>query len=302
MFNALHRTSYLKWDKKDSDGNFVIPYRITGLYDQSERRTIARAMKRIEDNTCIRFKPRANEWDYVDIRNQAGQGCYTNVGRPGGRSVLMLEANYAETCMETEIVLHELMHVIGLWHEHMRYDRDKYIKVHYENIERGYWSQFEKVTPDKATTYNVPYDYKSVMHYGKRSFAKPGRISMETLDSRYQNVIGNQKDASPSDYRKICEIYQCKKCMGRSTGGSGSSEVEQPEPTEAPIIVKPSPEVNGCHDLIPSFCISLIRARMIDCTFIGRIQCCATCAKIAKGRDKSPFDSIFGFFDFFNRF
>ncbi|KAK6726489.1 hypothetical protein RB195_004674 [Necator americanus] len=186
MFNALHRTSYLKWDKKDSDGNFVIPYRITGQYDQSERRTIARAMKRIEDNTCIRFKPRANEWDYVDIRNQAGQGCYTNVGRPGGRSVLMLEANYAETCMETEIVLHELMHVIGLWHEHMRYDRDKYIKVHYENIERGYWSQFEKVTPDKATTYNVPYDYKSVMHYGKRSFAKPGRISMETLDSRYQ--------------------------------------------------------------------------------------------------------------------
>ncbi|KAJ1368227.1 hypothetical protein KIN20_029310, partial [Parelaphostrongylus tenuis] len=34
----------------------------------------------------------------------------------------------------TKTVQHELLHVIGLWHEHMRYDRDKYVKIHYENI------------------------------------------------------------------------------------------------------------------------------------------------------------------------
>ncbi|VDM84310.1 unnamed protein product, partial [Strongylus vulgaris] len=157
-------------------------------------------MRRIQSNTCIRFKPRTNERDYVEIQNQAGQGCYTSVGRPGGKSVLMLEAGgfwfnssfrkhmrtllhgymavggppkirfpvkevilaacktlckvfhapieirlgrqteYRSVkfeypffrCMETQIVQHELLHVVGLWHEHMRYDRDKYIKVHYE--------------------------------------------------------------------------------------------------------------------------------------------------------------------------
>ena len=41
------------------------------------------------------------------------------------------------SCVEVDIVVHELMHAIGLWHEHMRYDRDDYIKVHYENIDPG---------------------------------------------------------------------------------------------------------------------------------------------------------------------
>ncbi|KAK6045801.1 hypothetical protein COOONC_16694 [Cooperia oncophora] len=54
------------------------------------------------------------------------------------------------------------------------------------------------------------------MHYGKRAFARPNKISMRTRDPEYQDVIGNQDDASPYDYLKICEIYDCKKCMGIS--------------------------------------------------------------------------------------
>ncbi|KAK6726560.1 hypothetical protein RB195_004720 [Necator americanus] len=287
MFNALFKTSPLKWNVKDRDGNIVIPYRIAAHYDASRMRAITTAMKRIEDNTCIRFKKRTNEWDYIEIQNEAGEGCYTSVGRPGGKSVLMLEHSRTDTCLEVELVLHELLHVVGLWHEHMRADRDKYIKVHYENIQESYWSQFDKVSPLEATTYNVPYDYKSIMHYDKTSFAQPGKISMETLDRKYQDVIGNQKDASPSDYRKVCEIYQCKKCMGANTGyGSNNGEVE-PQATKAPapsIIVIPSPNLHYCRDSNPSFCSVLLRARMIDCRFMDRRSCCATCKAIGKGK------------------
>lgn len=49
----------------------------------------------------------------------------------------MLEANNDATCIEYDIVVHELLHAVGLWHEHMRIDRDEHIKVHYENIEEG---------------------------------------------------------------------------------------------------------------------------------------------------------------------
>lgn len=49
----------------------------------------------------------------------------------------MLETNSLATCLEFDIVLHELMHIIGLWHEQMRFDRDNYIKIHYENIAPG---------------------------------------------------------------------------------------------------------------------------------------------------------------------
>jgi hypothetical protein len=39
---------------------------------------------------------------------------------------------------------------------------------------------------------------------------------METLDKRYQDKIGTAKDASTQDYRKICSIYQCSRCMNQA--------------------------------------------------------------------------------------
>lgn len=35
------------------------------------------------------------------------------------------------------IVLHELMHVLGFWHEHARADRDRYIRVNWHEILPG---------------------------------------------------------------------------------------------------------------------------------------------------------------------
>lgn len=40
-------------------------------------------------------------------------------------------------CIQEDTVIHELFHVIGLWHEHMRADRDAFINVLYKNIEPG---------------------------------------------------------------------------------------------------------------------------------------------------------------------
>ncbi|VDO39272.1 unnamed protein product [Haemonchus placei] len=196
----------LKWNITDKYGNTVIPYTITGPYNgqielvrvifvetnvlegQSEQELIANAMQRIMDNTCIRFRKRTYEEDYIDIVNERDQGCYTNVGRQVGRNVLQLESSNANTCMAPRTVLHELLHLCGLWHEHMRYDRDSYIEILYGNIQEEYHIQFGKVNPYYASTYHVPYDYKSVMHYNKKAFAKPSKISIRTKDPKYQVI------------------------------------------------------------------------------------------------------------------
>lgn len=45
----------------------------------------------------------------------------------------------APTCLQRGpgIVLHELMHVLGFWHEHARADRDRYIRVNWDEILPG---------------------------------------------------------------------------------------------------------------------------------------------------------------------
>lgn len=45
----------------------------------------------------------------------------------------------APTCLQKGrgIVLHELMHVLGFWHEHARADRDRYIRVNWNEILPG---------------------------------------------------------------------------------------------------------------------------------------------------------------------
>uniref|UniRef100_A0A1I8BRS6 Metalloendopeptidase n=1 Tax=Meloidogyne hapla TaxID=6305 RepID=A0A1I8BRS6_MELHA len=153
--------------------------------------------------------------------------CYTTVGQIRGRQVLMLESGWEESCgwgclltypgcIDHQTVIHELMHKVGLWHEQMRYDRDKYIKIHWENIIPGLENQFGKIGRGQSTTYNLPYDYKSVMQYKKNAGArKENLVTMETIDKRYTDIIGNSKDASPEDYKKICSIYKCNKCMGK---------------------------------------------------------------------------------------
>ena len=60
------------------------------------------------------------------------------------------------------------MHVLGIWHEHSRKDRDKFVKIHWGNVRPGLESNFEK-KPDGLLCSG--YDYCSVMHYDKTTFS-----------------------------------------------------------------------------------------------------------------------------------
>lgn len=61
--------------------------------------------------------------------------------------------------------MHEFMHAAGVQHEHQRKDRDSKVTVRFGNIASNNHDQFniEQATVD----FSVPYDYLSVMHYGK---------------------------------------------------------------------------------------------------------------------------------------
>ena len=65
--------------------------------------------------------------------------------------------------------MHELLHSVGLFHHHMRPDRDRYLQIHYENIRNEYKGQFKKLTKSQDKLL-APFDYQSIMIYGTNAF------------------------------------------------------------------------------------------------------------------------------------
>ena len=59
--------------------------------------------------------------------------CYSYVGRVSGAQKLSVGIG----CELTGVVMHEMFHALGRWHEHSRPDRDLYIRISYENIRSG---------------------------------------------------------------------------------------------------------------------------------------------------------------------
>lgn len=59
--------------------------------------------------------------------------CHSSIGRDTGPQNLVL----GSSCYYIGVILHELNHAVGFFHEQSRYDRDDYILVNWENIQNG---------------------------------------------------------------------------------------------------------------------------------------------------------------------
>lgn len=59
--------------------------------------------------------------------------CRAVVGYIGRRQKLTL----GNGCIWVARVLHELLHVLGFFHEHTRPDRDEFVTIHEDNVKKG---------------------------------------------------------------------------------------------------------------------------------------------------------------------
>ncbi|XP_077148300.1 astacin-like metalloendopeptidase [Ranitomeya variabilis] len=191
-----------KWPK-NANGIVTVPYTIDPQYSASEVNMINEALKEFEAMTCVQFVNRISEADYLSI--QPGTGCWSYIGRILGKQTVSLAS---PSCMVYGVIQHEAMHNIGFFHEHTRMDRDDYIDILWQNMDQDNWDNFEI---NDGSTFNLPYDYTSVMHYHQFAFSKLPTLRTIVPKNLSNVSIGQRLGMSNLDVMKINANYGCSK-------------------------------------------------------------------------------------------
>ncbi|KFB43737.1 zinc metalloproteinase nas-14 [Anopheles sinensis] len=200
--NAL-RLEYYKWP------NGIVPFLFSHGFSLNEQAIILDAINVLQQQTCVYFIPKTPEQREHIRFVKSDWGCGSSIGYRRGQ-VEPLDVTLDDFCLGLPgAVQHELLHVLGLFHEHTRPDRDDYVEVLWENIEPAYRHNFAKGSWDYMETFGLPYDYGSVMHYPNYAYAKAG--ASVTMVSRINSSapLGQTDGASFYDLQKIRYMYPC---------------------------------------------------------------------------------------------
>lgn len=203
------RNGMIKQSLRWPDGR--IPYVISDKFNRRDVRRIKKAIEQYHIYTCIKLEPKEeDDEDYIEFTNER-TGCWSSVGKIGGRQEVNIQEGACTNRFGT--IVHEIMHAVGFMHEQNRPDRDDWVAIKYDNIRPGVESNFHKLSKHHVTTFQVPYDYNSVMHYNAFSFSKNGEPTIVPLQDSGV-VIGQRKQMSELDIQKINKMYKCEEKEG----------------------------------------------------------------------------------------
>ncbi|XP_072347970.1 tolloid-like protein 2 isoform X2 [Scyliorhinus torazame] len=189
----------------------IIPYVIGGNFTGTQRAIFKQAMRHWEKFTCVTFVERSSEESFI-VFTYRPCGCCSYVGRRGGGPQAI---SIGKNCDKFGIVVHELGHVIGFWHEHTRPDRDAHVSIIRENIQPGQEYNFLKMEPAEVNSLGETYDFDSIMHYARNTFSRGvflDTILPRTDENGMRPPIGQRVRLSQGDITQAKKLYRCPAC------------------------------------------------------------------------------------------
>ena len=231
--------------------SLIMYFLISTRWDRSiikeDRGVIREVMAEIEDNTCVKFvhtrRPRykqlrlstSKSYDCVycfylgllcPMKNggevRSSPFCSKDFQCPHYQGSVSVSLKFTlPFCGRLSqrwraLIMHELLHVLGLIHTQNRPDRDRHIWINQAAIKRRNMDQYMPVCRD-CETYNLPYECDSIMHYGWMDFASIGRLLaflQPTMTSKHSSckltsdggVRATKADWAMANIAQRCEV------------------------------------------------------------------------------------------------
>jgi hypothetical protein len=155
-----------------------------------------------------------NTGNYVHIQNSTFNN--SQVGMVGGQQIINIVSWGTQF-----VIVHELLHCLGFYHEHVRADRNMFVTINCNNVQGGcngtiFNDNF--VVPNDASVFpRDVYDFDSVMHYGQCAFSIDCPIAacnctnlvitVREPNQQWQTLIGQRDHLSALDQATVSFLY-----------------------------------------------------------------------------------------------
>jgi hypothetical protein len=187
--------------------NGTVKYVYDGSLPESYKPGLESAMQEWTDRTGVRFVAASEaEQSAGGILRVTGNqdGCFAHMGVPAAGTEHQL--NLGPDCDAKRVHVHELGHVLGLFHEQSRADRDDHVVIHWDNVQAGLAYAFDQYTQTgQSGEDRGGYDFDSVMHYGSDAFAVDA--SKPTIERKGGGLIAWQEGISAGDAAAVSAMY-----------------------------------------------------------------------------------------------
>lgn len=211
------------WNQHKENGRYKVYYTVDDGVDNNFHYDVQEYSK----ISCFDFLPRKNdEVPYLRVTSDK-RGCWTQIGLVEEESQ---EMGMSRFCISRDVVEHEILHLLGFEHEHVRPDRDAFIEVHYNRIFMEDRPDFKKL--EEAQDLGSEYDYNSIMHFSELAAAFAS--SLPTITPRKDVYIGRER-LSRDDIYELHLLYGCTD--GPAGIGGGATYDEDDKGPEYPSVV-----------------------------------------------------------------
>uniref|UniRef100_A0A914I5S2 Metalloendopeptidase n=1 Tax=Globodera rostochiensis TaxID=31243 RepID=A0A914I5S2_GLORO len=202
----LEPTSTKRWDP-----NKAIPYMFDQSLAEADKKAVREAVTEIQSKTCLNFtevhaKPTGSHLYYTKIANPTFCGL-SYVGRVEPANPIYLSFMCGHPA---GVAIHETMHALGFQHEQLRFDRDQFITIQWENVNPQQLDFFTVSDVTKFSSYGIKYDYGSIMQYSSTiASSSPGKKTMVAKLKPAENdlLLGQRVGMAQSDVEAVKKLY-----------------------------------------------------------------------------------------------